>query len=494
MAEVRGARLPFGFAQKHGLYVGEGDEGVLMLFCRSDVSMSALQEVRRMFNREFSLRMLESGEFDQGLQKTYANQSGGLSFVSDVEDHVMGMDEVAAAFEEPEDLLKSEDDAPVIKMLNAIFFEAIREKSSDIHIEPYERELHIRFRLNGVLRTMLTSSVKLAPLLVSRVKVLARLDIAEKRLPQDGRITVRLGGRSVDLRVSTLPSSYGERVVLRILDKQTEQMQLSQLGMEQELQKRFHSMVNRPHGIVLVTGPTGSGKTTTLYAALAEVDRRERNIMTIEDPIEYDFEGISQTQVNTKAGMTFARGLRAILRQDPDVVLIGEIRDSETADIAVQASLTGHLVLSTLHTNTALGALTRLCDMGVEPFLLTATLQGALAQRLVRKLCPECREPFEPDLDELKFWDVDPESFKGKSVYRPKGCEACHHTGYRGRFGLFDFVTMDDTLRQMVHDGETELKMERHIRKTQPNLRTLGLQYAFSGDTSLDEVLAVTLH
>ncbi len=412
MAEVRGARLPFGFAQKHGLYVGEGDEGVLMLFCRSDVSMSALQEVRRMFNREFSLRMLESGEFDQGLQKTYANQSGGLSFVSDVEDHVMGMDEVAAAFEEPEDLLKSEDDAPVIKMLNAIFFEAIREKSSDIHIEPYERELHIRFRLNGVLRTMLTSSVKLAPLLVSRVKVLARLDIAEKRLPQDGRITVRLGGRSVDLRVSTLPSSYGERVVLRILDKQTEQMQLSQLGMD----------------------------------------------------------------------------------QDPDVVLIGEIRDSETADIAVQASLTGHLVLSTLHTNTALGALTRLCDMGVEPFLLTATLQGALAQRLVRKLCPDCREPFKPDLDELKFWDVDPETFKGKSVYRPKGCEACHHTGYRGRFGLFDFVTVDDTLRQMVHDGKTELAMERHIRKTQPNLRTLGLQYAFSGDTSLDEVLAVTLH
>ncbi len=487
------ARLPFSFAQRHGIFVGPTSDQEIVLYCRADTQPQALQEARRLYKREFSIRILETGEFDQQLQKTYANQSGSLSIMDDVQESVMGMDEVAAAFEEPEDLLSTEDDAPVIKMLNAIFFEAIREKASDIHIEPYERELHIRFRLNGVLRTILTSSAKLAPLLVSRIKVLARLDIAEKRLPQDGRITVRLGGRNVDLRVSTLPSSYGERVVLRVLDKQSEHISLDELGMEKDLKAYFKSLINRPHGIVLVTGPTGSGKTTTLYAALAEVDRHQRNIMTIEDPIEYNFEGISQTQVNTKADMTFARGLRAILRQDPDVVLIGEIRDSETATIATQASLTGHLVLSTLHTNTAIGAITRLGDMGVEPFLLTATLQGILAQRLVRRLCPNCKEPYIPDPEELRFSGLNPELFEGKTVYRPKGCETCNHTGYTGRFGLFDLVTIDDMLKQMVHDGASEIEMKRHVYETNKDLRIIGCEYALKGDTTLDEVIAVTL-
>ena len=487
------ARLPFSFAQRHGIFVGPTSDQEIVLYCRADTQPQALQEARRLYKREFSIRILETGEFDQQLQKTYANQSGSLSIMDDVQESVMGMDEVAAAFEEPEDLLSTEDDAPVIKMLNAIFFEAIREKASDIHIEPYERELHIRFRLNGVLRTILTSSAKLAPLLVSRIKVLARLDIAEKRLPQDGRITVRLGGRNVDLRVSTLPSSYGERVVLRVLDKQSEHISLDELGMEKDLKAYFKSLINRPHGIVLVTGPTGSGKTTTLYAALAEVDRHQRNIMTIEDPIEYNFEGISQTQVNTKADMTFARGLRAILRQDPDVVLIGEIRDSETATIATQASLTGHLVLSTLHTNTAIGAITRLGDMGVEPFLLTATLQGILAQRLVRRLCPDCKEPYIPDAEELRFSGLNPELFEGKTVYRPKGCEACNHTGYTGRFGLFDLVTIDDMLKQMVHDGTSEIEMKRHVYENNKDLRIIGCEYALKGETTLDEVIAVTL-
>ena len=359
-------RLSFHFAQQQGVFLDQSSDGDEMLCCRSDTSLSALQEARRWCGRELPVSLLTSELFDKTLRQVYADRSGDdLSDMQDMEG-VMDLSEVAAALQEPEDLLKSEDDAPVIRMLNAIFFEAIKQKASDIHIEPYERKLYVRFRIDGVLKSVLTPPVQIAPLLVSRVKVLARLDIAEKRIPQDGRISLLLGGRAVDLRVSTLPSSYGERAVLRILDKGMEQPSLDGLGMSAETHRRFKQMVQRPHGIVLVTGPTGSGKSTTLYAALGEIDQRRRNIMTIEDPIEYNIEGISQTQVNVKAGMTFVLGLRAILRQDPDVVLIGEIRDKETTDIAVQASLTGHLVLSTLHTNTAIGAVTRLCDMGVE--------------------------------------------------------------------------------------------------------------------------------
>ncbi len=484
-------RFSFKFAQKHGVLLDQSPEGGDVLCYRPGASASALQEARRWCGHELPVTMLEPELFDKTLQQVYSDRSGDS--LSEVEG-MIGLDEVAAALQEPEDLLKSEDDAPVIRMLNAIFFEAIKQKASDIHIEPYERQLHVRFRLDGVLKSVLTPPVQIAPLLVSRVKVLARLDIAEKRVPQDGRISLLLGGRAVDLRVSTLPSNYGERAVLRILDKGMEQPSLNGVGMSEETQRRFKQMVQRPHGIVLVTGPTGSGKSTTLYAALAEIDRRQRNIMTIEDPIEYNIEGISQTQVNVKAGMTFVRGLRAILRQDPDVVLIGEIRDKETADIAVQASLTGHLVLSTLHTNTAIGAVTRLCDMDVEPFLLTSTLQGVLAQRLVRRLCPECREPYEVDAEQLKHWAIDPARFgERQQVYRAKGCDACHNTGYVGRFGLFDLIAMDDRLRQMIHDNVSEIEMEKYIRGFSLSLRDVGLEHVKAGETSLEEVLAVTL-
>ena len=484
-------RFPFSFAQKQGVFIDQSPEGGEVLCCRLGVLTSALQEVKRWCGRELPVSMLDPELFDKTLQQVYANQSDDA--LSEVEG-MMGLDEIAAALQEPEDLLKSKDDAPIIRMLNAIFFEAIKQKASDIHIEPYERSLYVRFRLDGVLKNVLTPPVQIAPLLVSRVKVIARLDIAEKRVPQDGRISLLLGGRAVDLRVSTLPSSYGERAVLRILDKGTEQPSLDSVGMSAEVHQRFKKMVQRPHGIILVTGPTGSGKSTTLYAALGEIDRRRRNIMTIEDPIEYNIEGISQTQVNTKAGMTFVRGLRAILRQDPDVVLIGEIRDKETADIAVQASLTGHLVLSTLHTNTAIGAITRLGDMGIEPFLLTSTLQGVLAQRLVRRLCPDCREPYEVDPEQLEHWVTEPDRFgEDRRIHRAKGCDSCHDTGYIGRFGLFDLVTMDDQLRQMAHGGASEMEMEKHVRKTSKSLRDVGLDCVVSGETSLEEVLAVTL-
>lgn len=486
-------RPTFNYAQRCGAFVEKTPEGEVIC-CRPDVSLSVIQEVRRALGNDAAIRCLEEHEYDETMQSVFASGSGDT--LSSVGDSMMGLDEVAAAMEEPEDLLKSEEDAPVIKILNALFFEAIQQKASDVHIEPYERKLDIRFRLDGVLRTVLSPPPQLAPLLVSRVKVMANLDIAEKRIPQDGRISLRLGGRAVDLRVSTLPARGGERVVLRILDKSSEQPRLDQLGMAREMQDHFRSMVRQPHGIVLVTGPTGSGKSTTLYAALAEIDRAAKNVMTIEDPVEYNIPGISQTQVNLKAGMTFARGLRAILRQDPDVVLIGEIRDNETADIAVQASLTGHMVLSTLHTNTSLGAISRLCDMEVEPFLLISTLQGVLAQRLVRRLCPSCREPYPADVDELRRWGVAasflPEG-KDNVFYRAAGCDECRHTGYIGRFGLFDMVTLDDTLRQMIHDGANEMEMTQHVRKTQPSLREAGIVQVLKGETSMEEVLSATM-
>jgi len=324
-------------------------------------------------------------------------------------------------------------------------------------------------------------------MLVSRVKVMAKLDIAEKRLPQDGRITRKLGGREVDLRVSTIPSSYGERVVMRLLDKSAGRLNLTDLGLDDTLLQKVQSILSRPYGIFLVTGPTGSGKTTTLYAALSRLNDSQRNIMTVEDPVEYNIEGINQTQVNTKAEMTFAKGLRAILRQDPDVVMIGEIRDVETAAIAVQASLTGHLVLSTLHTNTAVGALTRLKDMGIEPFLLASSLLGVMAQRLVRKLCPHCKESHEADAQECDLLGVE-----AATIYHAKGCEACNHTGYSGRQGIYELVQVDQQMRQLIHAQASEQEIEKLARQQGPSLQQNGFALVLQGVTSLEEVLRVS--
>jgi len=331
---------------------------------------------------------------------------------------------------------------------------------------------------------------QLAPLLVSRIKVMASLDIAEKRVPQDGRISLRLAGRPVDVRVSTLPSSAGERVVLRLLDKQAGRLDLEQLGMAPATQAQTDELIHRPHGILLVTGPTGSGKTTTLYAALTRLNDRSRNIVTVEDPIEYHLDGIGQTQVNPKVDLTFARGLRAILRQDPDVVMVGEIRDLETARIAVQASLTGHLVLSTLHTNSAVGAITRLRDMGVEPFLLASSLLGVLAQRLVRLLCNHCKQPYAAAPRELALLGVPPG--QGQILYRAVGCERCHQLGYAGRTGIYELITVDEHQRQLILEGAGEAQMRRHARETTPGLRHDGLRRVLAGQTTIDEVLRVT--
>jgi general secretion pathway protein E len=389
-----------------------------------------------------------------------------------------------------EDLLEKQDDAPIIRLLNALLSEAIKEGASDVHIETFEDHVTIRFRVDGVLHEVLEPPRILAPLIISRIKVMARLDIAEKRLPQDGRITLRIGGRSVDVRVSTMPTNHGERAVLRLLDKQNARLDLAELGMEPEILKLLRHLIVQPHGILLVTGPTGSGKTTTLYAGLIVLNDKKRNILTVEDPIEYDLVGIGQTQVSNKIQMTFAKGLRAILRQDPDVVMVGEIRDLETAQIAIQASLTGHLVLSTLHTNSAIGAITRLDDMGVEPFLLASSLTGVLAQRLARLLCKHCKKPMVASTSECALLGV-PEA-TSPVIYHPVGCAQCRFSGYSGRTGVYELIAIDETLRTMIHDRAAEQQMRKYARELFPSIRQDGYRRVLAGDTSLEEILRVT--
>nr|WP_242697587.1 type II secretion system ATPase GspE [Bordetella petrii] len=412
------------------------------------------------------------------LNAAYSDTADAAS-VMGVAENEIDLDRLLQDIPEVADLLETQDDAPVIRMINALFTQAARDGASDMHIEPYESHSVVRYRVDGVLRDVVSPRKALHSALISRIKIMANLDIAEKRLPQDGRIALRVGGRPIDVRVSTLPTGHGERAVLRLLDKEAGRLQLEKLGMSPQVLAQLDGLIRQPHGIVLVTGPTGSGKTTTLYAALARLDASTTNILTVEDPIEYDLPGISQTQVNAKIDMTFALALRAILRQDPDVIMIGEIRDLETAQIAVQASLTGHLVLATLHTNDATSAVTRLVDMGVEPFLLASSLLGVLAQRLVRRLCQQCRRP-----------DTLPD---GRLVYRPVGCEACNHTGYSGRSGIHELFAVDDDVRHLIHEGRDEQALRAQaLRGGMRTLRDDGQRWVEAGVTAPEEILRVT--
>ncbi len=484
-------RPGFGFARRHGVTLLDDSSPRPRYACRRHVSAAILSELTRAATRPPVFEALSDEAFERLLQQQFEGGEQPLAQAGDVADQAGDLQQLAQELPEPQDLLDSDNDAPIIRLINAMFAQAVREGASDIHIEPYENRLAIRFRVDGVLREVLAPHRSLAPLIISRIKVMAELDIAEKRLPQDGRISLRLAGRPVDVRVSTLPSGHGERVVLRLLDKQAGRLDLAQLGMPEDVLRRWEGLITRPHGIVLVTGPTGSGKTTTLYAALNRLNDRKRNILTVEDPIEYYIDGIGQTQVNSKVDMSFARGLRAILRQDPDIVMVGEIRDLETAQVAVQASLTGHLVLSTLHTNSAIATVVRLRDMGIEPFLLASSLAGVLSQRLVRKLCPHCRQPWQPEGDELARLGLPTDPLP--TLYRAKGCDHCRQTGYQGRTGIYELLLVDEAMQQAIHAeaSETELAAQARAQGHQ-SLFQAGWQRVLDGSTSLDELLRVS--
>ena len=486
---ARPPRPSFGFARRNGATLTGWRDDTAEVAYRDGVRPEVLAELRRYLRAPLRLQRHDAAEFERLLRALYEQGDDARAMVADFGDE-LDLKALADELPEPEDLLESEDDAPIIRLINALLTEAVKEGASDIHIEPFESRLVVRFRIDGVLREVLAPQKAIASAVVSRIKVMARLDIAEKRLPQDGRIGLRIAGRPVDVRVSTIPAGHGERVVLRLLDKQAGKLDLRQLGMAPQTLQMLADTIERPHGILLVTGPTGSGKTTTLYASLLRLNDSSRNIMTVEDPIEYYIDGVGQTQVNTKVEMTFARGLRAILRQDPDVVMVGEIRDLETAQIAVQASLTGHLVLSTLHTNSAVGAVTRLRDMGVEPFLLSSSLIGVLAQRLVRVLDPATRETYAATPRELAAFGKPPAT--RAVVSRPSGQAAGRHAGYRGRTGIYEFVPVDEELRRLIHASAAEADLERYARTRSPSILDDGWQKCLAGVTSTEEVLRVT--
>lgn len=491
MEKERLKRIPYQFAKNQGVIATEiGHTGTAIVYYLNTTSIAALTEVKRLLQCELHLKMVNAAEFQQHLAQFYQSQSSILDVTEGMEED-LDLERLANKLPTSEDLLDTQDDAPVIRLINALLTQAIKQKASDVHIETYENRVLVRYRIDGVLQEILELQRSIAPFVISRIKVMAKLDIAEKRIPQDGRIALHIGGHNIDVRVSTLPSNHGERIVLRILDQQAAQLDLSLLGMPAETLHFIRNIIAQPHGILLVTGPTGSGKTTSLYAMLTELNQVSRNILTIEDPIEYDLPGIGQTQVNSKVQMTFAKGLRAILRQDPDVVMIGEIRDLETAEIAIQASLTGHLVLSTLHTNTALGALTRLQDMGVESFLLASSIIGLLAQRLVRKLCSHCKVPHALHADEIELMNISPTEDMSH-VFMPQGCEQCNFSGYQGRTGIYEFIPIDEALRGMIHRQENLQTIEHSIRPRIASIRTDGFKRVLRGDTSIAEILRVT--
>ena len=476
--------LPYSFARRHGVLLRETPEGIECVH-RADAPLDGLLEVQRLAPGARFVK-LEGAAFDTALGEAYGGAGGAAA---DIDLGDMDLAALADSAASVDDLLDTRDDAPVIRLINALLMEAVKEGASDVHVETQEKRLVVRFRVDGVLRDMIEPPRALAPLLVSRIKVMAKLDIAERRVPQDGRVTLRIGGHDVDARVSTIPTQHGERVVLRLLEKGSLKLDLSGLGMSERDQAVFGRLLERPHGILLVTGPTGSGKTTTLYTALTRLNDRKRNVMTVEDPIEYELPGVAQTQVNPRTDMTFARGLRAILRQDPDVIMVGEIRDQETAQVAVRSAMTGHFVLSTLHTNSAVGSVTRLIDMGVERYLLAPMVVGLCAQRLVRRLCPACRRAdVASEADLLLLGGALP---VGAPVWRAVGCDQCHDEGYRGRAGLYEVVAIDDAFQKLIHDGASEAEIERHARGDNPSLLDDGVAKLQAGVTTVEEVARV---
>jgi general secretion pathway protein E len=483
--------VPYQFAKAQGALLLELTADQAVVCVREGARAQTLSELRRVLGVPVRVASVERADaFERRLADVYTRANQSAAYVADNLEQDMDLSRLVQEMPKVEDLLDSENDAPIIRMINVLLTQALRQRASDIHIEPYESRSVVRFRVDGTLQNVVEPHRALHAAMLSRIKVMANLDIAEKRLPQDGRISLRLAGRQVDVRVATLPTTYGERAVLRLLDKEEGTLGLPALGMSPEILARVDKLIHEPHGIVLVTGPTGSGKTTTLYAALSRIDTLGLNIMTVEDPVEYELAGVSQTHVNPKIGMTFARALRSILRHDPDVIMVGEIRDLETAQIAVQASLTGHLVLATLHTNDAVSATTRLIDMGVEPYLLSSSLLGVLAQRLVRKLCPACKRDYAPsdaDIAELAGLAA------GGKIFGPVGCAACHDTGYAGRTGIYELFIIDPEAKRLIHGSDSEQRLRDYaLSQGMTTLRQDGMRWVLAGVTSMEEVVRAT--
>jgi general secretion pathway protein E len=483
--------IPLAYAKKNLIMPLRKSEGALVAAVAGEKGILALIELAKHLGLAPAPVKAEPGVIIDGINRFYGQMGSAEEVMDTIADG--DLTSIATEFEKPRDLLELTDEAPIIRLLNALLQQAVKEGASDIHIEPYEKEIDVRMRVDGILRKVLHPPKIVQDALISRVKIMANLDIAEKRLPQDGRIRLLIGGRDIDIRVSIIPTSHGERAVLRLLDRMQGLKGLREVGLDEQDEAQVEQLLTRTSGIILVTGPTGSGKTTTLYAALNRIHGEDKNIITVEDPVEYQLKGVGQIHVNPRIGLTFATGLRSILRQDPDVIMVGEIRDFDTAEIAIQASLTGHLVLSTLHTNDAASAITRLLDMGVEPFLVASSLVAVLAQRLVRILCPSCREAYEPSAAELSYFEaLPPRERRDFVIYRGKGCGDCRGSGYVGRTGIFELLVMDNDIRQMITArNDAQLIKERAVSKGMRTLFTDGLRKVTKGETTLEEVLRV---
>jgi general secretion pathway protein E len=486
-------KVPIAFCRRYRVLPLRYEEGAILTASTDPLETVALDDLRLLLGKPIKPVLTTSVVLLACLNRAYdeiANPAGAEQVMEDIAAN-QSLDQLAHELDEPQDLLDATDEAPIIRLVNSVLFQAVRQRASDIHFESFERGLVVRYRIDGVLYPVLTPPKHLQASIIARLKIMAGLNIAEKRLPQDGRFGIRTAGKDVDLRVSVLPTSHGERVVLRLLEKENRLLNLSEMGFSKERLAVIHQLIQLAHGIILVTGPTGSGKTTTLYAALSHINAPDKNIITVEDPVEYQLLGIGQMQVNPKINLSFAAGLRSILRQDPDVIMIGEIRDRETAEIAIHASLTGHLVFSTLHTNDAASAATRLIDMGIEPFLVASSVVAVLAQRLLRRICPDCKRPYSPSEEELSRLDLSPGS--NVTLYRGAGCAACSQTGYRGRTGIFELMVLDDEIRRLIGGkaDSTAIK-QAAVAKGMMTLKQEGAERVIQGHTTLEEVMRIT--
>lgn len=480
--------LPISFTRKFRILPLTKNNGVLKVAFAPPIDLYAMDEISSLFACNIETLLTHNHIVYESINRVYEQ---GKEMDEDIDDDSIGITE--SEIQEPKDLLDADDEAPIIRFVNSLLFQAVKEKASDIHLECFEKEVAVRFRKDGMLHNVTTVPKKLQSSIISRVKIMAELDISERRKPQDGRIRVKVAGRDVDVRISTVPTTWGESVVMRLLDRSSVLLSLEDLGLEGEKLRTFDFLIRRPHGIILVTGPTGSGKTTSLYASLERINSPDKKIITIEDPVEYQIQGINQIQVNNKVSLSFANGLRSVLRQDPDVILVGEIRDRETADISIHASLTGHLVFSTLHTNDSASAITRLIDMDIEPFLVASSMLAIVAQRLVRVLCKSCREKYKPTKEELNRLGISKESLHDGVLYRAKGCPTCLDTGFSGRLAIFEILIIDDDIRNLTLNTTDSSTIKRKaVENGLITLRMDGASKVIEGLTSVDEVLRVT--